>query len=241
MIDTTQLYGIIAQTMPTEGRDFTITVTQEPDQKPKVAIAALTNVGRGFVPALISRLSDPLQKNGVSLTDSTGRPDELTTINKLREQAELESAATVKAKIESARKEAEKRDTELAEARKARIAKSGEQAKMSQEERKAISAMNYARNNLARLEKIVERIPKTRKQLEDSARAVAENEEKQGNAWAVDMDAPITTLFDKQDAIQAFRLKEEAVQRLAALSYDTEATMKQAIDATKRFIINRKA
>ena len=112
---------------------------------------------------------------------------------------------------------------------------------MSQEERKAISAMNYARNNLARLEKIVERIPKTRKQLEDSARAVAENEEKQGNAWAVDMDAPITTLFDKQDAIQAFRLKEEAVQRLAALSYDTEATMKQAIDATKRFIINRKA
>ena len=30
MIDTTQLYGIIAQTMPTEGRDFTITVTQEP-------------------------------------------------------------------------------------------------------------------------------------------------------------------------------------------------------------------
>jgi len=239
MIDTSRLYNIIAETMPTEGRDFTVEVQQTADNKTQLSIKPLTAVGRGFVPALLEKLAEPMKQQGVIVDRGAVNGDEAMTIRKIREEAEREAAASVKARLDAMRKTIADKTSALEEARKARIEKLGDKSAMSKEELDAMRAADTSRQDLVRLEKIVERIPSTRARVDEEAKKAAEEDAKKGQSWAIDMDAPVTTLFDRQDAIQAFRRKEQLVMRLAALAYDTENSNSAAVDATKRFIINK--
>lgn len=239
IVNTTKLYNIIADTMPTEGRDFTIDVVSTEGKKPSLSIKALTAVGRGFVPVLLERLAKPMAEQGIDLAQEDAINQETLTIARIREQIEREAGAAIQAKLEAVRKDIEAKKAVLAEARKARIDKYGDRDIRTTEESEAMKAVNETARALGRLEEIAERVPDIRKSIEAAARNLAEEDEKNGKPWSVDMDAPVQTLFERQDAIDTFRRKESMIQRLAALAFDTDQVKFQALDATKKFILNK--
>ena len=242
-IDTTTLYAIIADTMPTEGRDFTIDVSTDANGKPWLAVQALTEVGRGFVPTLLERLRQPMQNRGVLIadkrTDAGAGSQEQITINLIRAQVEKEAAATVQAKLEATRKTLHDTEAEAEAAKQARIKQYGADALRTEDEVKTADAVKRVKHDLWRLEQIAERIPAVRARIDEAALNLAREDENSGQSWAVDMDAPLTTLFDKQDALTAFRRKEDLVQRMAMLDFDTSTLHLQAMSVTKRFIMNK--
>ena len=235
MIDTTQLYTVIADTMPTEGRDFTISVSQQEGQKPQLSIKALTPVGHGFVPVLLERLA----QQGIDVTTDTGVNQETLTIRMIRERAEREAAEALKARMESVLKDLEAKRAALNELSALRVAQHGEHSKKTDEELKAQKTVDEAQRHLWRLTRLEETIGPTRARLDAAAHNIAVEDAKNGKSWAVDMDAPLMTLFERQDAIRAFTNKEEYVRRLAALDIDTNMIRAQALEATKRFIMDK--
>lgn len=239
MIDTTQLYAIIADTMPTEGRDFTISVNQPEGQKPQLSIKALTPVGRGFVPALIERLAGPLTQQGIEMTSGEPVNPELLTVRMIRERTEHEATEALKAKIEAVRQDLETKRAALNELASARITQHGEQSTKTEEERKAQQTVNETQRVLWKLTRLEEILGPTRSKLDAAAHNIAVQDAKDGKSWAIDMDAPLLTLFERQDAIQAFKDKEIYVRRLAALDIDMDVVRHQALEVTKRFIMDK--
>ena len=239
-IDATALYTIIANTMPTEGRDFTISLAEGADGT-QLTIRPLTAVGRGFVPALIENLRQPMKDQGIMLNVVDKANQELVTVNTLRARVEEEAAAKIRAKLDAVREDLRAKEAAAAAATQDRIEKHSRNAPPTAAENTANGAARQAKLALRRLEAIANLIPAVREDIYKVARNQAISDEQNGKSWAVDMDAPLTTLFDKQDALNTFRQREDLLQRLAALEHERDMMRAKAIYATKKFIIPKQS
>lgn len=237
-INTGLLYGIVADTMPMEGRDFTIDTTLDESKKPRLSIVPLTDIGRAFVPLLVSRLTKPMSDNGVSILAGSGPiAQEVVTITSIRQKVEEEAAAARKAKLKEAEAD-RKAKVEAAEAaRKARIAKQGDKSPVSQEELTASRAAQQAALQAWRLKASDDKIKAIRESVDAAARQAAEQDAKNGKSWAVDMDAPLTSLFDKQDVTSKMMLKERLIAQIAAHAVEQDDLRNQAVATAKQYII----
>ena len=239
-INTGVLYGIVADTMPMEGRDYTIDAATGEDGKPRLTIKALTDIGRAFVPVLITRLTRPMGDNGVAVAGDGPVAQEVMTIRSVRAKVEAEAAAARQAKLKEADDDKQKKLAALAEIRKARFAGPGEKAPPTSEEEQAARDANRAATLAWRLHAIDERIPKMRAEIDAAAKAAAEDDEHNGKSWAVDMDAPLTSLFDRQDVTDKFRLREGLAGKMAENAFEADELRNRAVAVAKQYILHKK-
>ena len=239
-INTGLLYGIVADAMPMEGRDFTIDASFDENRKPKLVIKPLTDVGKAFVPMLVARLTKPMGGEGVTVLGDGPVAQEVVTVRSLRQKVVEEATAARQAKLKEAEADRQAKYNASQEARKARIAKSGENAPASQEEVAANRAAHQAASLAWRLKSIDERIPKIRAAVDVAAKAAAEDDAKNGKDWTTDMDAPLTSLFDRQDVRGKLAMKENLVSQMAAHEFEIDDLRNRAVAVAKQYIIHRK-
>lgn len=238
-VNTKLLYGIVADTMPMEGRDFTLTVDSS-GGKPTVSIKALTDIGRAFAPLLAGKLAKPMADTGVGVASEGSVVQEVLTVRRIREKVEAEAAAARRAKIEAAKAHADAKRAALEQARKARIGAQGEKAPESQDERAARRELKSAAEALERLTMIDGRVGKIRAWVDERARAAAAKDMAAGRSWAVDMDAPLTTQFDRDDATAKLAAKEDLIGKIAEHAVEQDFLGWRAIDVAKQYITQKK-
>ena len=237
MLNTTKLYEVIADTMPMEGRDFTLDQVQQEGQPTRLVIKPLTAAGRGFVPTLMERLAKPMAEQGVTVV-SDGVPErEVATIASIRAAVEREGAATVSAKLKAVGLEMHQKRAVADELVRKRMAAGGIAAARSPEEIKALKAADNARMALERLQHIADSLPQVRKEVDAAALVRAEAE---GEAWAVDVNAPLTSLFERERVTRAIQDKELMIRQLAAMRYDEATLKRKAAMAAAQFIKERR-
>ena len=236
-INTGLLYGIVADVMPMEGRDFTISTAFDENKKPRLSVMPLTDIGKAFVPLLVARLAKPMGDNGVTVAAAGPVAQEVVTITSIRRRVEEEAATARQAKLKEAETNRKAKFDAVEAARKARIAKSGEKSSMSQEEIAANRAAQQAAIATWRLKAADAKINGIRESVDAAARQAAEQDAKNGKSWAVDMDAPLTSLFDRQDVTSKMTLKERLIAQIAAHAVEQDDLHSQAVTAAKQYII----
>ena len=227
LIDTTSLYNIIADTMPTEGRDFVIDA-QTRGNETLLKITPLTAVGRSFVPLLLEKLAKPMRDKGMAVDVGGKEAQEVATVNSIRAQAEREGTAAMEAKLDAANKDAAAKAAALKEA-------SG-----TANERAAHTALIKTQTEARRLAGVISRLPETRKEIDAAALEMARADEANGASWAMDHDAALTTLFDRQAAANAMRYREEASRRMAEWEYDAADLKRAAASVVKPYAVCNK-
>lgn len=236
-VNTGVLYSIVADTMPMEGRDFTINTSLDENGKTKLVIAPLTDIGKAFAPILANRLAKPLGGDGVSVSVNGETPQEVLTVASIRKKVEAEAAAARQARIKQAEADRKAKFDAADAARKDRITKSGEKAQASQAELEASRAAQQAALTAWRLSAMDKKIPEVRNAVDAAARQAAEKDAKEGRSWAVDMDAPLTSLFDRQDVTSKFTQKERLVAQIASHAAEEDDLRAQAVAIAKQYII----
>lgn len=239
-VDTRLLYGIVADAMPMEGRDFTLEVGNDEDGKPKVTIKPLTDAGKAFAPLLIAKLADPMGAAGVAVAGVGVAAAEVLTVRKIREKVEADATAARRAKIAAAESGYKAKLEALENARKARIEKASEKSPVSQEELAAELDVNKANAELHKAKALDAHVTKIRARVDTLAKAEAEKDERTGRSWAVDMDAPLKTQFDRRDAISKFSEKERLIEHMAELAANQDALGGRAVALAKQYIIHKK-
>jgi len=239
-INTGLLYGIVADVMPMEGRDFTITTAFDENKKPRLSITPLTEIGKAFVPLLVARLTKPMGDNGVSVATDGPATQEAMTITSIRRKVEEDAAAARQARLREAEADRKAKLAAIDAARNARIAKSGEKAPPSQEEVAANRAAQQAATAIWRLKAVGDKIKSIRESVDAAAKQAAEQDAKIGKSWAVDMDAPLTSLFDRQDAIAKFTEKENLIGQMAMHAVEQDYLGGRAAGIAKQYIIPKK-
>lgn len=238
-VSASLLYGIVADTMPMEGRDFTLTINNT-GGRAAVSIKALTDIGRAFAPLLADRLAKPLTAEGVAVYGDGTQTREVLTIRSIQAKVLEDASVARKAKIESAKAYEASKRAALESAAKARIAAHGEKAPESPDERKAKHELDMATDTVKRLTMIDERIEQARAWVDERAKSAAEKDREQGREWAVDMDAPLTTQFDVDDAKSKLTAKEGLIGRMAEYAVARDYYGDKAVDIAKQYIIQKK-
>lgn len=237
-IDTTKLYGIIADMMPTEGRDFTIDVKYEDGQKPQLIIKPLTAVGRGFVPALLERLSKPMEEQGVALIGSDEINQELVTINSIKAEIEKNAMARLRSSLEDIQRQHKSAIDAMQNEDKARGDKtlSAEAAKKRKDDADAIKRLDIQRRQI---EFMLAHMAEARERVDAASRAAAEADAKEGKDWATDLNAPLTVLFDRQDATLKLKQRESLIQRLSAYMFTVDDITNKAAEVGKQYVLQK--
>ena len=221
-INATMLYEIVADAMPMEGRDFSLDIAQGPDGGTKLSVKPLTDVGKMFAPILVSRLAKPMSASGVSVVGDGPASQEVLTVRSIRTKVEAEAEAARRSRIREAAADAKAKYEASQAARKARIAKAGEKSPVSQEELAASQALEKANARVDQLKRIDAAVSQLRVKVDAAAKAAAEKDAKTGRSWAVDMDAPLKTPFDRNDAIAKLSEKERLLDQMAAHAVDMD-------------------
>ena len=232
MLNTTKLYETIADAMPMEGRDFTLDQVQQDGQPPKLVVRALTAVGLGFVPVLMERLAKPMAEDGVTLAGDGVPEREMETIAAIQSRAEQEGSAKVAAKLAELDKAYQYKQNVATNMRHARMSEKGADAPMSDEERAAHREASEARKAKLRLQRIADRIPEMRKELDAAAKAKAATDD---TLAPVDRNAPLLTLFDRQTVAETMKYREETLHRLAAMYSDADALKEEAASRIMKY------
>jgi len=76
--------------------------------------------------------------------------------------------------------------------------------------------------------------------VDNAARAAADNDAKAGKSWAVDMNAPLTSQFDRQDVIAKLSEKEKLIAGMAEHAVDEDYLGRRAVNIAKQYIIPKK-
>ena len=237
-VNTGLLYGVIADAMPMEGRDFAIETSLDGNNKPKLSITPLTDVGKAFVPLLLARLSKPMADAGVVLAGDGPVAQEVVTIRSLQRKIENESDFAREAKLKEAEAAQQAKMTAAKKIHDERVAKSGNDAPPSQEERKAIQEAQDATIQAQKLKRMSKKIPEIRNAINELAKKAATSDAQHGRSWAVDMDAPLSSLFDRQDVTAKFTAKEWLIDKLAEHAVEQDNLREQAVETAKQYIIH---
>jgi len=238
-INTQLVYNTVAALLPMEGRDFTIDSGVDGENKPTLLISPLTPIGRAWVPFLQQALTAPLQRDGVTVKEGGATAQETLTIRSVRQKMEAEADAALKAKLEEARKLVETRKTEAERLRKEQVEKEGDKTNPSEAVRTAYRQTNEAAMEAARLHRMSAKIAGIRQELDKAATDAANADAKQGRNWAVDLDAPLTSLFDQQDVQAKLKQREDLVTEIARQRAETDAVLLQAVQVAKQYIIQK--
>jgi len=237
-LDTQMMYTIIADAMPTEGRDFTIDIVQGDGKQPTIVLKPLTAVGRGFVPALLEQLSEKMKDKNVSFSSDGVAEREVDTINTIRAAIEKDAMAALHARLEDARRQHKAKMDEIAKEDKER----GKRVFTAEEAKKRSSDVNEAQRFSAQQRQIqymIDHVQEAREKVDAESKRVAETESKDGKDWSVDMDAPLTTLFDRQDVTDKLKRKETITQQMTAYMYMVEDLMRSAANTGKQYILQK--
>lgn len=237
-IDTQKLYTIIADTMPTEGRDFTIDVGYNGNNQPQLTVKPLTAVGRGFVPVLLERLASQMKGQNITIATDGVAVQELITVNVIRERVAQDSMAKLQTALRDTKEQYRKSTDEMAKMDKVRSGKT-----LTAEERKkrgeVMRHMQQLTERRKQLEFMIARIPEIKEQVNGDARAAAEADAKNGKNWATDLNAPLTSLFDRQDVTEKLQRQESLIQQIAAYTFMTESARNNAIAVGKQYILQK--
>lgn len=240
-VNTGLLYGVIADTMPMEGRDFAIETSLDENNKTKLSITPLTDIGKAFVPLLLAKLGRPMADSGVTVAGAGQTPPEVMTIRTIRRKVEEEADAARQAKLKEAESEKQAKIAAVhaaQEAAKDRAAKNGGKAALTREEMAIGQEAQKAAQQEWMLKNISEKVPGIRKAIDDLAKKAAEEDEKKGKSWTVDMDAPLTSLFDRQDVTAKFTQREQLISQMAANAVEQDRLRTQAVETAKQYIIH---
>lgn len=232
-IDAHAVYGVIADTLPMEGRDFALDTAYDSNNKPRLIVRPLTDIGQAFAPILMARLEKALSGAGMSVETAGPVAQEVVTVNTIRRRVEEEAMAAHNnriAELEKAFKEKSAAQQALDKARKA-----GE--RIPQNEIDAIRATETAMRDLQRAKRVVHKVPDVRKSVEAEALDAAKADAKAGRDWSVDMDAPLTSLFDRQDVESKFRQREVLVTRIAETTVTLEELRASAVAYGKQYAL----
>jgi hypothetical protein len=118
----------------------------------------------------------------------------------------------------------------------------GKRALTSQEAEKRsqdMSTRNRARMQENQLAYMLKHMSEAREQISAVARAAAEADAKAGNDMAVDRDAPLTTLFDKEDVTRNMDALEIRAQQLATHMFMADTVKSEAATIGKRYALQK--
>ena len=239
-IDARAVYGVVADTMPMEGRDFVLDTAYDENKKPKLMVRPLSDIGRAFAPILTANLAKAMAGAGVSVSENGAAAQEVVTVNLIRKKAEQEALAAHEARIASAEADFKAKKAAQEAAYKARVAKSGERAPFGEEEMTAMRAAEQAARGLRRMRQITKKLQAARADVDSEALKEAQEDAKNGRDWSVDADAPLTSLFDRQDAENKFKRREELVLQMAAHAADYDELRYAAASYTKQYVLPKK-
>lgn len=228
-INTAEVYRTVADLLPAEGRDFRINLaTNKADGKQDLLVEGLTPMGKAWVPFLVERLRAQLKPSGIGVE---GKATDLQTVNTVRRSVTEEFDEKLKARIA---------DLENAAKRRAEIVERTRQSGSSgADEAKALNAQREAEAQVRHLKLVAAKVSQIRQAIEDRARKAAEKDKEDGQDWSVDPDAPLETLFDRTNAEDRMRAKEDAVLRMAEHAAQMDELGGQAVHAAKYYVLNK--
>lgn len=240
-INMSTLYGTVADLMPQEGRDFTVDSMYGADRKPVLVVEPLTDLGRAWVPHLKSALVPALSPDGVTVAGTAVQVPESSkvTVRSLREKIEDEADAEMAAKIQKAADEAAAKYEASKKAREEFIAQNGETAELPDSVRSLVRDANSASTARYKIQRVAANVKLIRGEITGAAIAAAKADEPKGKFWAIDMDAPLTSLFDRQDVQNKVRHKEQLVYRMAELKYEIDELKDSAVYNLKQYALHK--
>lgn len=236
-LNTQQMYSVIADTMPTEGRDFTIDIVTRGD-KQQLVVKPLTAVGRGFVPALIEQLAAKMNNPNITFTSDGVAEREVSTINTMRSDIEREAAETLRVKLDAVKAQIKAKTEALAKEDKER----GKRVLTQEESKKRADASNeLSRLNAQQrqMRYMLDHMGAAREKVDALARAMAEADAKKGIDWSVDFDEPVTTLFDRQDITDKLKRREMLIQQLTAHMFMVDDLTRNAAGISRQYIVKK--
>lgn len=228
-INKSLVYTIVADTMPLEGRDFTLDTMQDSNGDTVLVVTPITAVGRGFVPVLISRLSD--KTSGFTIMEGGSSAQELLSIAVIKERIAKEAAEAREGRVR-----AEEKQGDVLRETLARLSKDKKDAD------EAAKVRTQLRNNqeaLGRMKFAAGKIDELRAEVDSAALELAKKEAAAGRSWAVDVNAPLTTLFDRQDVTEKMRAVEVAISTAAMKLAEAEEFKRQAANTMRQYILPR--
>lgn len=234
-IDIAAVYRTVADTLPTEGRDFTLDTATAPDGSQRVVLTPTSAIGNSWAPHLRKALDATLGAAGAKTELAGNVGSETVTVASIRAKVEAEAAEALAAQIE-----ANKADVKAKQAALAELKKKTPQASAI-ELRDAMQAAKAAEIYSRKLAKLSAKVKAVRDRVDASAKAAALADEENGQPWAIDMNAPLTTMFDREDATRKFRQKEQDILHVAQREIDTDLLISDAVAVAKQYILQKKA
>lgn len=240
-IDTGLVYTTVANTLPQEGRDFTLDTEYDNDKRPKLIVTARTDLGKAWVPFLKANLVAQLKERGVTLGTTDQKPAETITAETVRAQVEAEAKAALEKKIAAAEETAKTVGEKLEGLRKVQTAgtASATNAAANKEildlRRKIDEAVTHADH----LRKVLKQVETTRARIDARARETALADKKAGKDWSFDLKAPLGSLFERQDITQKLKSKENLIGMIAEHEVTEAELTERAIHVAKQYALQK--
>ena len=237
-IDTSLVYTTVANTLPQEGRDFTLDTEYDKDNQPRLVVTALTDLGKAWVPFLEASLTEQLKARGVALGTTDQKKPEAITAEAVRAQVEAEAKAALERKIADAEEAAKRAAAKLEGLRTAKTAGTTSDA----DNRELLDIRrkgNEAREQAEHLRKVLKQTEITRAMVDARAREAAIADRKVGKDWSFDLKAPLGSLFERQDITQKLRSKESLVGMIAEHEITEAELIERAIHVAKQYSLQK--
>lgn len=240
-INAVDVYRTVADLLPVEGRDFKINLaTHTGDGKQDLLVEGLTPMGKAWVPFLIEKLGLQMKDQGVGVENATTGEvkAELPTVNSIRRAIVDEFDSKLQARIHDQEVVAKQNAEKAAAAQKAKDANPGE-AQAADDARKALNAQRNAESSARHLKAVAAKVSQIRANVAERAKKVAEKEKETGQDWSVDPEAPLETLFDRTNAEDRLRKKEDLILRMAELAVQMDDLGGQAVHMAKFYALTK--
>lgn len=239
--DVQKMYTIIADTLPTEGRDYTIRTSMGADKKLLVDIKPITPLGQGFVPIVVETLNKGMNAQNVKFAQHAGvqtAQQEAETINTIRAGVERDQTVALQTHLREAKQRHEQLMAQIAEEDKAR---NGRKPTVDEATRRENDMKDAKKADMQRrqLEFMIAHMPEARSRIIEKAKAAAQADAKTGTDWAVDFNAPLTTLFDRKTAADTLKRTELAAQQLAAYMFMEDDISTNAAASAKKYALQK--
>ena len=237
-IDTSLVYTTVANTLPQEGRDFTLDTEYDKNNQPRLVVTALTDLGKAWVPFLDANLKAQLKARGIATGTTDQKKPEAITAEAVRAQAEAEAKAALERKIADAEEAVKLEATKLEGLRTAKTA--GTTSDVDNKELLDVRRkINEARAQAEHLRKVLKQTEITRARIDARAREAALADRKVGKDWSFDLKAPLGSLFERQDITQKLRSKESLVGMIAEHEITEAELTERAIHVAKQYSLQK--